>query len=85
MQKLELAHVVAARRLQEAGALGDPEEDYVPMSERREMITREVMRGIVAADGDAETAAVESRSLGRYLDVLPTAEDCVDYFMSTST
>ena len=31
LQKLEVAHVAAARRLQEAGALGDPEEVYMPV------------------------------------------------------
>lgn len=77
--------MVAARRLQEAGALGDPEEVYTPSSTRLELISREVMRGINASGGDAETASVDARgSLGRYLDVLPTAEDAIDYFMSTS-
>jgi hypothetical protein len=86
MQKLELAHVVSARRLQEAGALGDPEEQYVSVQDRLEMMLSEAMRHISAAGGDAETAAVDTpSSLGKYLDVLPTAEDAIDYFMSKST
>jgi hypothetical protein len=84
MQKLELAHVVAARRLQEAGALGG-DNVYVPAQERLNLMLREAMKNISAAGGDAETAAAEARaSLGRFLDELPTAEDAIDFFMSTS-
>lgn len=85
LQKLELAHVVAARRLQEGGALGDTQDLYVPVRDRVAMMARDVMRDIAAAGGDAETAAVDARSsLGKYLDLLPTAEDAIDYFMSKS-
>lgn len=83
---MELAHVVAARRLQEAGALGDPEEVYVSVADRVGMMASEAVRGLAATGSDAETAAEESSSfLGKYLDMLPTAEDAIDYYMSKST
>lgn len=82
MQKLELANVVVSRRLQEAGALG---ADYVAAEQRNEMIVREALRQFAAARGDAQAAAEEApRSLGRFLDRLPTAQEAVDYHLSTS-
>ena len=60
--------MVAARRLQEAGALGDPEEVYVSVAERVGMLASEAVRGLAATGNDAETAAEESSSfLGKYL------------------
>lgn len=81
VQKLELAHVVVSRRLQEAGALGS---NYVGAEERNSLIVREVQRAFAASDGDAQAAAEEARPLGRYLDRLPTAKEAVDYHLSTS-
>lgn len=82
LQKLELAHVVVSRRLQEAGALGS---DYVPGADRNNMILREAQRGFTDAGGDAQAAAEDAeRSLGRYLDRLPTAQEAIDYHLSTS-
>eukprot|EP00892_Ulva_mutabilis_P004909 jgi/Ulvmu1/2790/UM140_0020.1 len=80
-QKLEVAHVVVSRRLQEAGALGT---DYVAAEERNRLIVREVQRAFADA-GDAQTAAEDApKSLGRYLDRLPTAQEAIDYHLATS-
>ena len=73
---------MVSRRLQDAGALGS---DYVPAAERTDLIVREAQRRFSDAGGDAQAAAEEAdRSLGRYLDRLPTAQEAVDYHLSTS-
>jgi hypothetical protein len=74
---------VCARRLQEAGELG---QEYVPAKKRIAMIMRQVSEDLLAAeDGDLQGAAEAARrQLGRFLDQLPSAEDAVDHFMSAS-
>jgi hypothetical protein len=86
LQMLELAHIVSARRLQEAGRLAD---DLAAPStaQRTARIMAEVARSIKEHDGDARAAAdsAERSGVGRYLDEMPSAEAAINYHMSKST
>jgi hypothetical protein len=85
MQLLELAHVVCARRLQEAGQLGS----HFQPSVRDKQILRSAVTALRGVDYDIEAALEAAEATGRgrpgvarYLDQLPSAEVAMDHFLA---